>query len=86
VPRPPGEHGVGENVVEDLVVRPRRAVLRGADDSLAGELVEDAPGLGFVHSGIPREIAGPVRDLRPRGRDQVVVHRSRSVLLLRRED
>ncbi len=32
MPRPPGEHGVSKDIVEDFVTRPGRAVLPGADD------------------------------------------------------
>ncbi len=83
VPRPPREDGVGEDVVEDLVVRPRRAVLAGTNDSFARQSIENAFGLGLVDSRIAGKVTRAVSDLRSGGRDEVVVHRRCGVTLLR---
>src|SRR6266567_5996095 len=83
--RPPGEHGLGEDIVEDLVARAFRPVLRGTDDPLFDEPLEHVLRLGLSDRCVAGEIAGPMGDLHARRSDEMVVHRGRGVLLVRRE-
>src|SRR5262249_29419974 len=84
--RPPREHRVRENVVEDLVLRGARAVRRArADDALGGESAQDVLGFLLVDGRVAGEVAHALRDLRPRRRDEEVVHRRRGALLTGRE-
>ena len=64
-------YGLSQNVVEDLVLGTRSAVLAGAHDSLARQALEDALRVLLVHRRIASEIPGAVGDLRSR-RDEVV--------------
>ena len=63
VPATPCEYGLGQHVMEDLVLRTRGPVLAGAHDSLARQALEDALGVRFVQRGIASEIPGAVGDL-----------------------
>ena len=75
----PAEHRVGQDVVVDLVAGGRRPVLGArADDALRREAPEDRGGLALVNRRVAREIVDSVRDLRPRGGDEEVVHRRSS--------
>ena len=80
---PPGEHRVGEHVVEDLVARPAAVLaLHLAQDPLVPERLEHRPELVLVDGRVVGEIGRAVRDLRPRRRDEVVEDARRDVLLL----
>ena len=81
--RAPGEDAVGEDVVEDLVALASSGSVDRAHDALATERVEHGHDLGLSDLGVLREVAGAVRDLRARRRDEVVEHRGGDVLLCR---
>ena len=78
--RPPGEHGVGEHVVIEL----DRAVER-SDDSRRRQLCKHAADDVLGHACVLGEIGDAVRDLRSRGRDEVMEHACRGIALARFE-
>ena len=84
--RPPGQHRVGEHVVEDLVARPAAVLaVHLAQDPLVPERLEHRPELGLVDRRVLGEIGRAVRDLRPRRRDEAVEDARGDVLLRRPE-
>src|SRR6266508_93803 len=84
--RAPREHRVREDVVEDLVARCGGTVRRaGAHDPLGGQPLQYLGGLVLFDGCVAGEIAYAVRDLRSRGRDEEVVHRSRRALFAERQ-
>ena len=83
--RPPGQHRLGEDVVEDLVARALCPVFGGTNYALFDEALKHALGFRLPDRRVAGEIAGPVGDFHARWGDEMVVHRGGSVLLLRRE-
>ena len=80
---PPGEHTVGEDVVEDLVPLAAPGSVDRADDALAAERVEHRPHVSLRDRRVLREVAGPMGDLRPGRRDEVAEDRGGDVLVRR---
>ena len=81
----PGEDAVGEDVVEDLVPLASSRPVDRTHDALAAEDVQHRHDVGLANGRVLGEVTRPVGDLRPRGRDEVVEHRRRDVLLGRRQ-
>ena len=82
--RAPGEHRLGQDVVEDLVAHVAALLERAQDPSL-GEGVERPDAAPRRDAPEVREVRDLVRDLRPGRRDEVVEEARGDVLLLRRE-
>src|SRR5262245_26434760 len=87
VARPPGEHRVSEDVVEDLVavaggmaVSPERS-----QDAFVRERLENRLELTLSERRVAGEVGDPVRDLRTRGRDEMAEDIRCGVSLRRRE-
>ncbi len=84
VVRAPGEHRLGEDVVEDLVADVA-ALLERAQDPPVGERRQHGTELVHGHASEVGEVRELVRDLRSRRRDEVVEEPRRDVLLLGRK-
>ena len=69
--------------MEDLVALASSGSVDCAHDALATERIEHGHDLGLSDVGVLRKVAGAVRDLRARRRDEVVEHRGGNVLLCR---
>src|SRR5262249_26510578 len=79
--RAPVEDRIGEGVVVDLVAR---LSYRPENPNVAGrELVEHRRDLGLRPVHVLGQVAGALRDLRSRRRDELVEEARREVLLLR---
>ncbi len=84
----PREHPLGENVVEDLVTPVSllaASPVDRADDALRHEMAEDAGNVVLACTGVAREVADVVRDLRPRWSHEVLEHVRDEGALFRRE-